>query len=41
MNASNLLRKISACSDKVSWVLLIDDNFGGQKLAFLTLNGFQ
>ena len=41
MNACHLLRKIPACSNKVSWVVLIDYNFGGQELTFLTFNSPQ
>ena len=41
MNGCHLLRKIPACSNKVSWVVLIDHNFDGQELAFLTFNSPQ
>jgi hypothetical protein len=41
VDPGNLLRKITARPDKVSWVLLINNNFCGQKLAFLAFNGFK
>jgi hypothetical protein len=37
----HLLRKVTARSHKVAWVLLVDNNFGGQKLAILALDRFE
>jgi hypothetical protein len=38
MEPGHLLRAVTACSDKVAWVLLVDNNLGSQKLAILALN---
>ena len=41
MDPSNLLEEVSTCSNKVSWVLLVNHNFCRQQLAILAFDGFE
>ena len=38
VDSGNLLGEITACTDKVAWILLVNHDLGGQKLAVLALN---